>query len=171
MKYFFTSDTHFGHKNIIEYCQRPFKSVEEMNEKIIENWNKVVSPEDTVFHLGDFVFRGKKREFLHKLNGKVIWLKGNHDSRNDTPIREMFIKLGGIDWHLVHNPADSLCTNVICGHVHQHWKFKKIKDRKVINVGVDVWGFTPITIDQIMTIHGGMENAEDSEDRTCSCYC
>lgn len=53
---FFTSDTHFWHENIIKFCNRPFSSVEEMNDTIIENWNKVVGENDIVFHLGDFVF-------------------------------------------------------------------------------------------------------------------
>ena len=51
---FFTSDTHFNHKAIISYCSRPFESVEEMNDRLIDNWNQVVKPNDTVYHLGDF---------------------------------------------------------------------------------------------------------------------
>ena len=51
---FFTSDTHFNHANIIRFCNRPFKDVSHMNEAIISNWNRVVGPEDIVFHLGDF---------------------------------------------------------------------------------------------------------------------
>ena len=55
-----TSDTHFGHANIIRLCNRPFKDVEEMNEKLIENWNKVVPEDGTVFHLGEFAFGGRE---------------------------------------------------------------------------------------------------------------
>ena len=58
MTTFFTSDTHFGHENIIKYCGRPFKDVEKMNERLIKNWNEVVKDTDTIFHLGDFSFRG-----------------------------------------------------------------------------------------------------------------
>lgn len=54
MTWWFTSDTHFDHANVIEYCKRPFSNVEEMNEAMIRNWNKRVMPEDTIFHLGDF---------------------------------------------------------------------------------------------------------------------
>lgn len=150
MSYFFISDTHFGHKNIIEYCKRPFKSVEEMNDALIKNWNKVVSPEDTVFLLGDFVFRGKISLLKSILNGNIVWIKGNHDSRDKTIIDSVFIKLGGRRWHLIHDPGESVYQNVICGHVHQHWKSKKIKDRVMVNVGVDVWNFTPVSIEQIL---------------------
>lgn len=55
---FFTSDTHFNHTNIIRFCSRPFKDVEHMNETLIANWNRVVGPDNIVFHLGDFCLGG-----------------------------------------------------------------------------------------------------------------
>lgn len=71
---FFTSDTHFGHANIIRFCKRPFENVEEMNEALIENWNKVVSDDDTVFHLGDFAFGGSNvwKEIIPRLKGSEL---------------------------------------------------------------------------------------------------
>lgn len=80
-KIFFTSDTHFYHNNIIRFCKRPFESVDEMNETLINNWNSVVPPDGIVFHLGDFCFAGsdKMKELVSKLNGKIILIKGNHD--------------------------------------------------------------------------------------------
>ena len=57
---FFTSDTHFNHTNILRYCNRPFKTVGQMNETIITNWNNVVGPDDVIFHLGDFCLGGAK---------------------------------------------------------------------------------------------------------------
>lgn len=78
---FFTSDTHFGHANIIKLCNRPFKDVEEMNEKLIENWNKVVSEDGTVFHLGDFAFGGSGlwNSVIPRLNGQIYLIIGNHE--------------------------------------------------------------------------------------------
>lgn len=81
MNYHFTSDVHQYHKNIIKYSDRPFTSVEEMNYKIIENWNRVVKPEDVVWQLGDFCFAkiDKIEEFLSQLNGQKYAVLGNHD--------------------------------------------------------------------------------------------
>jgi calcineurin-like phosphoesterase family protein len=78
---YFTSDTHFGHQNIIKYCARPFSSVDEMNEALISNWNKTVSPNDTVYHLGDFAFVSvdKIDKILQRLNGTINIIVGNHD--------------------------------------------------------------------------------------------
>jgi calcineurin-like phosphoesterase family protein len=82
MKTFFTSDTHFGHANIIKYCNRPFASVEEMDNILIHNWNSVVRPEDTVYHLGDFaVGGGPAAPYLRRLNGTIYFCLGNHDKR------------------------------------------------------------------------------------------
>lgn len=81
MTIFFTSDTHFGHANIIKYCDRPFKDTDHMDEAIIERWNETVSPEDTVYHLGDIAL-GTIADSLPKvarLNGYKIAVLGNHD--------------------------------------------------------------------------------------------
>ena len=80
-KIWFISDTHFNHANVIRYCNRPFKSVGEMNQTIINNWNSVVSDEDTVFFLGDFIF-GKYEDFANftkALKGHKHFIIGNHD--------------------------------------------------------------------------------------------
>ena len=81
---FFTSDSHFHHTKIIEFCNRPFSSVEEMDEKLIEKWNSVIKPEDTVFHLGDFAWGGSQvwNDVLNKLNGHIHLILGNHDMKN-----------------------------------------------------------------------------------------
>ena len=81
---FFTSDTHFNHTNIIRFCSRPFKDVEHMNETLIANWNRVVGPDNIVFHLGDFCLGGSAEwtKILKRLNGKIYLIAGNHDMKN-----------------------------------------------------------------------------------------
>jgi calcineurin-like phosphoesterase family protein len=80
MKLFYVSDTHFNHRNIISYTNRPFASVDEMNEEMIRRWNEVVTDEDIVYHDGDFGFGKGLDSILDRLNGKAIYLiKGNHD--------------------------------------------------------------------------------------------
>lgn len=78
---FFTSDTHFGHKNIIKYCNRPFADTDEMDEAIIANWNNIIGDTDTVFHLGDLALGDSSRwdSILKRLNGYKIFVVGNHD--------------------------------------------------------------------------------------------
>ena len=91
MKIFEISDTHFGHNNVIKYCNRPFKSVEEMDERMIKNWNETVSNNDTVIHLGDFGL-GKKEyisSIVQRLNGKKILILGNHDNWSEQSYRDM----------------------------------------------------------------------------------
>ena len=82
MQTFFTADTHFDHKNIIQYCHRPFTSVDEMNVALVENWNREISPDDTVYHLGDFTL-GDSHHFTKwasQLNGNIKILPGSHDN-------------------------------------------------------------------------------------------
>lgn len=88
MSDFFTSDLHFWHTNVIKYCNRPFISVEEMNEGIIDIWNKQVDTKDTVYHFGDFAFNSNINEvakLFRRLNGNKVCILGNHD-------REQFYK-------------------------------------------------------------------------------
>ena len=78
---YFTADTHFGHENIIKFCNRPFASIEEMDEVLIANWNERVRGNDTVFILGDMFFRISDAEpVLKRLKGKKRLIVGNHDS-------------------------------------------------------------------------------------------
>lgn len=79
MKYFFTADEHYGHANIIKYCDRPFKSVEEMDNEIIKRHNEVVSNDDTVFHIGDFTLNNEAMSSIRRLNGVHTFIKGSHD--------------------------------------------------------------------------------------------
>lgn len=98
MKYFFTSDLHLGHANIIKHCNRPFKDVEEMNESLINNWNSVVGSDDFVYVLGDFFFFGKVRamDTVKRLNGAIYWIVGNHD-RGHVKKKDLLIRFEGVD--------------------------------------------------------------------------
>lgn len=83
---FFISDSHFFHANVIGFDNRPFNDVNEMNETMITNWNSVVGEEDTIFYLGDLSFNRKNeanKELVHKLNGKIHFILGNHDNEKE----------------------------------------------------------------------------------------
>lgn len=77
----FTSDTHFGHANVIRFNKRPFKDVEQMDAILIKNWNSVVGYQDDVYHLGDFSLTSAERSLriLEQLNGRIHLIKGNHE--------------------------------------------------------------------------------------------
>ena len=96
---FFTADHHFGHANIIKFTERPFTSLEEMNEELIKRWNEKVSTKDEVYHLGDLSLGNADftKEVLDRLNGKIYLIKGNHDkSTLSYPKRFEWIK----DYHV-----------------------------------------------------------------------
>ena len=84
-KIYLTSDNHFSHQHIIKFCDRPFNNVEEMNQKLIENWNNKVPTDGLVFHLGDFAWGGGYeawKKIRDQLNGNIILIKGNHELKN-----------------------------------------------------------------------------------------
>ena len=154
--YWLTADTHFGHENIIKYCKRPFKSAYEMDLTMIRNWNLLVKPQDTVFHLGDLVFKNRYGNIREHLNGNIVHIQGNHDnkaSNNKTVIRSININYGGYDFCLVHNPSHAPQDRIsLVGHVHEKWtKYWNIPAKQWnINVGVDVWNFHPVKLDTII---------------------
>jgi len=80
MATWFTADLHFWHRNIIEYCNRPWSSVEEMNEGLVERWNSVVEPSDTVWVLGDVALSPSKLDHVSRLKGVKKLVSGNHDA-------------------------------------------------------------------------------------------
>ena len=134
---FFTSDLHFRHGNIIKYCNRPFETVQEQTEKLIENWNMTVPDTATVFILGDFAFATKNqwRGILNQLTGKKYLILGNHDRPDEIPeemfegvcdIAQVSVRLSENNWEtfiMSHRPL--LCwegsekgTKHLFGHVH-----------------------------------------------------
>ena len=86
---FVTSDTHFGHSKIIDFCQRPFSSEEEMNKAMVANWNSVVTDKDTVIHIGDVGWRSTLY-WAKQLNGKKILILGNHDKKMNGDTKKLF---------------------------------------------------------------------------------
>lgn len=161
---FFTGDLHLNHSNIIAYANRPFDNVMDMNDTMIKHWNEKVKNNDTVFVIGDFGFRMKIGNQIIKpsafwnysLNGKKILINGNHDSHNDIKsiIESMVIQYGGEKIKLVHDPkyADKKYKFNFCCHTHKQPIFQKINSSEsyIINVGVDLWNFYPITYNEIM---------------------
>jgi calcineurin-like phosphoesterase family protein len=112
---YLTSDNHFYHQNIIRYCNRPFQSVEEMNEVMIAKWNETVMPSDTIYHLGDFSMAFRSVElFTKRLNGNKILIAGNHDlchpghkkSRNPENCAEWIGKYIDNGWAEVHTSGE-----------------------------------------------------------------
>lgn len=176
-KVFFTSDLHFGHRNIIRFCNRPWKTTEEMDKALIENWNSVVGKNDIVFDLGDFAFAPNWRwkEILSQLNGKHYLILGNHDITRwpGDSIMELFegvyqqliLKIDGRFVYLNHYPY--LCFGgawrdpqnavwQLFGHVHSGPNSSG-KDCDRLNgvfpyqyeVGVDNNNYTPISWEQV----------------------
>lgn len=172
---FFTSDTHFYHSNIINFCGRPFKSVEVMNETLIANWNSVVGPDDIVFHPGDFCLGGSAEwtNILNRLNGKIYLIVGNHDLKNlrqgyysrfEHIAMQMHIEVGEQKIYLNHCPF--LCyggayrdTWQLFGHVHTSKQNTGIDAPRLhmlfptqYDVGVDNNNFTPVSFEQVRRI-------------------
>lgn len=159
----FTSDTHFFHENIIKYCDRPFRSargdllVRDMDAAIIEHWNKVVSKDQLVIHLGDFSF--VPGQYVRKLNGRILLVQGNHDKPSFNNlfygvVQFLPLQIGEFKCFLTHRPLviddeydrkDAVridpkiiddCDFIIHGHKHGKWKLSG----KHIDVGIDAWG-------------------------------
>lgn len=161
MTYFVTSDHHFDHENIIEYCNRPFDSLDEMNEYMKSAWNSVVSEEDVVIHIGDVMFSNntkKCEELLSELNGNILIIEGNHDNYINTqefrhPLLENCVYTHkGFRFYCTHrreSVPDSWTEWVLCGHTHNDDPFINT-DLNTINVSVDVTEFYPLPIDSIV---------------------
>lgn len=102
-KRWFTSDLHFSHRNVIPYCNRPFKDVEEMNAHIIKTWNKTVKPFDTIYVLGDFSLNPNwSKRIVPLLNGHKVLVAGNHDGCHISQKKcSKFLAKYLNDWHEV----------------------------------------------------------------------
>ena len=177
MNYFFTADTHFNHQKILDYCSRPFSTIEEMNETLITNWNNRVQKGDIVYHLGDFGFTRKlgldpfdaMKALLKRLNGQINLVLGNHDCQNyNQRILSLFASnsllkeksINGIRIIMCHYPILSWAgrnKGSIMLHGHSHYNIKitqkdSLKLGKILDVGVDGNSFNPYSFDEIMDI-------------------
>jgi len=149
---FFIADTHFGHRNILKY--RPcFKSVEEHDETIISNWNRVVTKKKyVVWVLGDMCIKNKEYDMdnlIYRLNGNIRIITGNHDHIKYYPQSMIWNGIWSkYDYWLSHAP---LHPNELRGkrNIHGHVHNKTIDDNRYINVCCDVINYTPISLDEI----------------------
>lgn len=155
MVIFVTSDTHFNHANIIKYSKRPFENVDEMNSALIRNWNIAIRPEDSVLFIGDFAMNSHS-EFLNRVNGKITFIRGNHDNRLKVPMEnEKYVRFEGIVFLLVHDPddiPDSYNGWVIHGHHHNNYPddYPFFDPRyKKFNVGIDLTKYNPVRMKYI----------------------
>ena len=176
----FTSDLHFYHRNIMNYCSRPWKTVEEMNEALINNWNSVVKDDDIVFNLGDFAFasNSKWKEILERLKGKHYLILGNHDVSRypsdkimglfERVEQQMLLKIDEQYVYLNHYPF--LCYGgswknpehavwQLFGHTHSSPNSSGLDDSRLVHlfpyqydVGVDNNNYTPVSFKQVKDI-------------------
>lgn len=155
----FTADTHFGHANIIKHCSRPFESAAEMDAVLIANWNAVVRPNDTVFHLGDFAFRQDPRQtkkIFGALNGAKTLITGNHDDKDVLELgwaqvdKLLGVKVEGTLLVLCHYamrtwPKSHHGAFHLYGHSHGQLPGTGLS----CDVGVDCWDYRPVSLDEI----------------------
>lgn len=172
MRTFFTADHHFSHSNIIRLCNRPFRSVEEMDEEMVRRWNSVVTNEDDeVYYLGDLTLQGLgvAEHFLDRLNGHIKMMSGNHDKRwfhlfdfGYARIRKMEavqeIDINGKHIVLCHYPLREW-NKYYRGayHLFGHSHGTQPPYGYSFDIGVDCWNFYPVSFEQVVDKMNGMD--------------
>ena len=168
---YFTADLHLGHKNIISSCNRPFKSVEEMDKTIIDNWNSRVTENDEVWVLGDFSFRAEKNAemYLNKLRGIKHLLIGNHDRSwiGKIDLNKFFVSVDNLSCATVNGKSIVMCHYpimewsgyyhgwyMVYGHIHNtvgqpYWNLI-VENEFMLNAGVEVNNYYPVTFDELI---------------------
>lgn len=164
---FFTSDLHFGHDNILRFCNRPFRNIEEMNCTLMRNYNAIVKPEDTVYILGDLANKislEKANEIIARLNGHKHLIRGNHDKSYDACLFEEVCDYKQLFTHgrhfaLMHYPmlewAKMRCKSIhLHGHMHNEGLTYNLQCKEQgirrYDVGVDANGYYPVAITTIL---------------------
>ena len=167
MNYWFLADTHFHHKNILK-DRSEFSSIEEMNEKLVENYNKIVKPNDIVFHLGDVSFKINEVEpIIKRLNGQINLIIGNHDYENENKYKNMNkfnwvksyhkFKINNNKIILFHFPIASWdCIHHGSYHFHGHSHAQYQGKGLSLDVGVDMarkilGEYRPFNYDEIIS--------------------
>jgi calcineurin-like phosphoesterase family protein len=159
------SDLHLGHSNIIEYCDRPFSSVEEMNRVLVNNWNRTVDEEDVVYFLGDVSLSTSvsQQEWLDKLNGNKIMTPGNHDNdmnvyEANVPVVDSFVlqheKYRFFCTHRPENIPDDWDEWAIHGHNHNNNLSEHPfinQGRNKLNVSVELTDYKPVSLETILS--------------------
>jgi len=168
VKTWFTADTHFGHANIIKYSKRPFADVKEMDEALIENWNKLVRPKDVVWHLGDFAYRTtpptprRILDYRSKLHGEIHMVWGNHDDKYARSAHHAYLgmfqsaqdykylRLNGEKITLLHYGM-RVWRNSHHGawHLYGHSHGMLPALHRSFDVGVDARNYRPIEFDEV----------------------
>lgn len=161
-------DTHFGHTNIIRFCDRPFNDTHHMNTTMMQNWNSIVRPDDRIIHLGDFAMGMRNPDTMtRQLNGRKLLVRGNHDKEParmlkwgwDFVIEELIIKVKNRRYLLRHYPIKNKewliaelqrtkCVALIHGHIHNN-EGEEVMRHRQINVSAEVINYTPINIKDI----------------------
>lgn len=172
---FFCSDHHFGHKNILKFGIRGelFSCIEEHNEALVENHNKVVTKRDTVYFLGDLAFGSASLKYVERMNGNKILIMGNHDKQsmnsyipifgaNSINGARYFNKLGA-SAILTHIPVHPMQLEHrfkinIHGHCHEHIIKRRnllgirVPDTRYLNVSMEQINFTPIAAEDLLNL-------------------
>ncbi len=156
----FTADTHFGHAGALGLYRRPFASVAEMDEAMVERWNQVVGPADVIWHLGDFAVRqppARVHDLLRRLHGRKHLIAGNNDGPGtigddgwDSVQHYAEITVDGVALVLCHYAFRTwrgLGKGWLNLHGHSHGRLKP--QARQIDVGVDIWDFRPIGLEQL----------------------
>ncbi|ELZ42404.1 hypothetical protein C463_10840 [Halorubrum californiense DSM 19288] len=174
------SDLHLDHDNIIDYCDRPFSSVEEMNETIVENWNDSIDPGDEVLYGGDLTIQSSASallDWLDELNGEIVFVLGNHDNtvleKLDRVqfVREYQFEYRGVPFHAVHDPADDPSNPkgwLLHGHHHNNWpgQFPLIDhNNRRVNFSVELLDYKPLNTDRLVDY---LACGEQFSDRTAA---
>ena len=161
---YFTADLHLGHGNIIRHCGRPFASPDEMDKKVVRNWNECVAGDDEVYILGDLTMKPapEAHDYLTKMNGRKYLVRGNHDKFLEAFgewmgdfvwVKDYFVlRLPSAKLVLFHYPIsewDGFFSGSVhlFGHVHNN-AFPGV-DGLAFNVGVDLWDYRPVSLDEI----------------------